>query len=308
MEVSSKSYLFSCAISRSESQCSIKRFDKNFVELSKKFRQNVLSYTDNTFVSDASEKIYEILFGHINLEPFSKLSILPASRDLTLPFNALMDRNNVYLGHKLDLSILLNLNVADAPLETQKSKKYFGIADTLFSTNKMKEPTQELATSVLQSNADFGLRSIETIQKLAALPSLPETRDEVRNISKNIPNEQKITLFGDDATEINWRLSNPSNFSVIHFATHGLTSNEFSSLNEPALVLSRLGNLRTSMDDGLLKASEIAELELNGSTIILSACETAADYGSTKLIGLDGLASAFIFAGAKKGVCYSMES
>ena len=49
------------------------RFDKNFVELSKKFRQNVLSYTDNTFVSDASEKIYEILFGHINLEPFSKL-------------------------------------------------------------------------------------------------------------------------------------------------------------------------------------------------------------------------------------------
>ena len=297
MEVSSKSYLFSCAISRSESQCSIKRFDKNFVELSKKFRQNVLSYTDNTFVSDASEKIYEILFGHINLKPFSKLSILRHREILHYPLTLLwIETMSIWAIN--GCPILLNLNVADAPLR-RRSLRNILVSQILFSTNKMKEPTQELATTVLQSNADFGLRSIETIQKLASLPSLPETRDEVRNISKSIPNEQKITLFGDDATEINWRLSNPSNFSVIHFATHGLTSNEFSSLNEPALVLSRLGNLRTSMDDGLLKASEIAELELNGSTIILSACETAADYGSTKLIGLDGLASAFIFAGAK---------
>ena len=71
-------------------------------------------------------------------------------------------------------------------------------------------------------------------------------------------------------------------------------------INEPALVLSQNGAIRSSMNDGLLTATEIAELDLQGSTAILSACETAIDFGNEKLLGIDGLASAFIFAGTER--------
>ena len=138
------------------------------------------------------------------------------------------------------------------------------------------------------------------MRSLASLPPLPETREEVRNVSSTFNEDEKVKLFGLQATEIDWRLSNPSKFSILHFATHGLTSKEMVEINEPALVLSQNGAIRSSMNDGLLTATEIAELDLQGSTAILSACETAIDFGNEKLLGIDGLASAFIFAGTER--------
>ena len=54
----------------------------------------------------------------------------------------------------------------------------------------------------------------------------------------------------------------------------------------------------TEEDDGLLKASEVAQLNLNADIIILSACNTASgeNLGAE---GLSGLARAFIYAGAR---------
>lgn len=52
-------------------------------------------------------------------------------------------------------------------------------------------------------------------------------------------------------------------------------------------------------DDGLLTASEISRLTLNGELVILSACDTAATDGSSGGEGLSGLAQAFFYAGAR---------
>lgn len=54
----------------------------------------------------------------------------------------------------------------------------------------------------------------------------------------------------------------------------------------------------TEHDDGLLTASEIAQLKLDADWVILSACNTAAGDkpGAT---GLSGLAKAFFYAGAR---------
>ena len=66
---------------------------------------------------------------------------------------------------------------------------------------------------------------------------------------------------------------------------------------EPALVLS-LPEHPTEFDDGLLTASEIAQLSLDADWVILSACNTAADNGKGNA-GLSGLAHAFFHAGAR---------
>ena len=52
-------------------------------------------------------------------------------------------------------------------------------------------------------------------------------------------------------------------------------------------------------DDGLLTASEIANLRLSADWVILSACNTAGGDGRPDAEGLSGLARAFLYAGAR---------
>ena len=54
----------------------------------------------------------------------------------------------------------------------------------------------------------------------------------------------------------------------------------------------------TELDDGLLTASEVAQLKLNADWVVLSACNTAAE-GNPGAEALSGLARAFFYAGAR---------
>jgi len=76
-----------------------------------------------------------------------------------------------------------------------------------------------------------------------------------------------------------------------------LISGELKDLVEPALVLTP-PLVGTDDDDGLLTASEIAQLRFDADWVVLSACNTAAgeEPGAT---GLSGLAKAFFYAGAR---------
>ena len=84
---------------------------------------------------------------------------------------------------------------------------------------------------------------------------------------------------------------------VIAFATHGLLAGDV-GVAEPGLVLTPPAT-PTPEDDGLLKASEIAQLKLNADLVILSACNTAASDGTPGAEGLSGLAKAFLYAGTR---------
>ena len=55
----------------------------------------------------------------------------------------------------------------------------------------------------------------------------------------------------------------------------------------------------TRGDDGLLTASEAAQLKLNADWVILSACNTAAADGSPNSEALSGLTKAFFYAGSR---------
>jgi CHAT domain-containing protein len=107
--------------------------------------------------------------------------------------------------------------------------------------------------------------------------------------------------LGLDATETVVKQSKLDQYKIVYFATHGLISGELEKFSrvkaEPALVLTIPDN-PTELDDGLLQASEIAELKLNADWAVLSACNTA----SADAVGaeaLSGLARAFLYAGAK---------
>src|SRR5260221_198381 len=86
-----------------------------------------------------------------------------------------------------------------------------------------------------------------------------------------------------------------ASFAVVHFATHGLVSRELEGLAEPALALTPTNE---AGDNGLLTASDIAELRLNADWVVLSSCNTAAGSGNDKE-AFPGLARAFFLAGPR---------
>jgi CHAT domain-containing protein len=86
-------------------------------------------------------------------------------------------------------------------------------------------------------------------------------------------------------------------YRIVHFATHGLIAGELKGLAEPALVLTPPAEANDT-DDGLLTASEVAQLKLNADWVVLSACNTAAA-GPQGAEALSGLARAFFYAGAR---------
>lgn len=90
----------------------------------------------------------------------------------------------------------------------------------------------------------------------------------------------------------------PQEAGILLFGTHGLVpeTQEISYLDEPALVLSP--NERDLEDDGLLLASEVAELRFDDSWLaILAACRTGSPSGTDVSNGLSGLAWGFTAAG-----------
>ena len=90
----------------------------------------------------------------------------------------------------------------------------------------------------------------------------------------------------------------PQEAGILLFGTHGLVpeAQEISYLDEPALVLSP--NQIDLEDDGLLLASEVAELRFDDSWLaILAACRTGTPSGTDVSNGLSGLAWGFTAAG-----------
>ena len=135
---------------------------------------------------------------------------------------------------------------------------------------------------------------------LRALPRLRETAGEVRTVAHVLGAGDGALLLGGEATETNLRAHKLDQYRVLYFATHGLLPGELHCQAEPGLVLSPPAvQARSTDQDGLLEASEIAELKLNADLVVLSACNTAANGGRFGGEALEGLAGAFFNAGAR---------
>ncbi|MBI3710162.1 MAG: CHAT domain-containing protein, partial [Proteobacteria bacterium] len=139
---------------------------------------------------------------------------------------------------------------------------------------------------------------VADVQEVRQMLRLPETADELREIAGLLSADGDSLWLGERATERHVRTADLSDVRVIAFATHAITAGEFSGVSEPSLVLTPPAT-GSPDDDGLLAASEVAELKLDADMVILSACNTAADDGTPSAEGLSGLARAFFHAGSR---------
>ena len=143
------------------------------------------------------------------------------------------------------------------------------------------------------------------VSAVRALCPLPDTGHELRCVAVSLGARLSEVRLGAEATEADVKQLSRSrqldDFRILHFATHGLLAGETQQLArdlaEPALVMTPPAEA-SAENDGLLTASEVAELQLDADWVILSACNTA----SGQVLGaeaLSGLARAFFYAGAR---------
>ena len=104
---------------------------------------------------------------------------------------------------------------------------------------------------------------------------LPYSAEEVRGVAAayGIKLDSNSIYLGSKATKKALMGLDLTQYSILHFATHAVMGDQVKWINQPALILSP--DLTGEPDDGLLKMSEIFNLHLNASLVVLSACETA---------------------------------
>jgi CHAT domain-containing protein/Tfp pilus assembly protein PilF len=130
-----------------------------------------------------------------------------------------------------------------------------------------------------------------------ALPQLPDTADELSAVARDVGAADADIHLGRDASETTLKRAALAQYGIIYFATHGLVAGDVKGLGEPSLALS-MPDQPSELDDGLLTASEVAQLKLNADWVVLSACNTiAGDRPGAE--ALSGLARAFFYAGAR---------
>ncbi len=130
-----------------------------------------------------------------------------------------------------------------------------------------------------------------------SLPQLPDSADELKAVGRKVGAATSDILLGRAATEAAVKSARLADYRVVYFATHGLVAGDIKGLAEPSLALT-LPQRPNSQDDGLLTASEVAQLRLNADWVVLSACNTAAG-DAPGAEALSGLARAFFYAGAR---------
>jgi CHAT domain-containing protein len=130
-----------------------------------------------------------------------------------------------------------------------------------------------------------------------ALPQLPDTADELNAVARDVGAAEADIHLGRDASETTLKRAALAQYGIIYFATHGLVAGDIKGLGEPSLALS-IPDQPTELDDGLLTASEVAQLKLDADWVVLSACNTiAGDKPGAE--ALSGLARSFFYAGAR---------
>jgi CHAT domain-containing protein len=225
--------------------------------------------------------LYSALVSAITARRWNSLIIVPDGCLHLIPFDALQDKNGMYLAQRATISIAPSASVLAAlrrEAEIKAPKPFLGVA---FS----KTGNHPAAVARDRGIADIHSGEIEPLQF---------GREEVNEANAALGGNGVI-LEGPAASEAALKSEPLSQFRVIHIAAHGVGDEV--EPDRAAIVL----HPGSSVEDGLWQAREIRRTRLNADVVVLSACET----GTGRLQGEEGimnLARAFLTAGARSVV------
>ncbi|MCD9186386.1 MAG: CHAT domain-containing protein [Pyrinomonadaceae bacterium] len=128
------------------------------------------------------------------------------------------------------------------------------------------------------------------------LQRLPFTRFEAEKIGTFVPENQREKLLDFAASRRSAMSPELANYRFVHFATHGILSNENPELS--GIAFSMIDE-KGREQDGFLRVGDIYNLKFPAEMVVLSGCKTGLGR-EIKGEGLVGLTRGFMYAGAKR--------
>ncbi len=181
-------------------------------------------------------------------------------------------------------------------------REFAGFGDPQFSPQAIPAQTAS-ASQVATRGVRLVRRNAPVVEasasvRLADLPPLPDTADEVLSIANALhADPQRDVYLGARASERGMREADLAHRRFVMFATHGLVPGDLDGLVQPALALSA-PEVSGGEGDGLLTMEKILRLKLDADWVVLSACNTASGDGEGAE-AISGLGRAFFYAGAR---------
>lgn len=266
-----------------------------------------------------ANELYATLFGPVEGLVRDKRSLLvaPSGALTALPFHLLVTekpaaavpdriegyRNAAWLLKRQAVSVLPSVSSLKAlrgfARREQAVKPMTGFGDPVFNPSEGGNERRTASRSVTNlAYTDFWQGAGVDRGRLAlALPQLPDTADELNAVGRDLGVTAADIHLGADASETTVKRAPLADYRIVYFATHGLVAGDVKGVAEPSLALS-IPKVPSALDDGLLTASEVAQLKLNADFVVLSACNTiAGDKPGAE--ALSGLARSFFYAGAR---------
>lgn len=260
--------------------------------------------------SNILEKQIEILLDYVRVPPLVNqrdrkkmqmkyVEILSASffSQLDLDWNSFEQITIIPDGplHYLPFSLLKF--PGESKLLLQEKQLTYAPSFSIYSKFKNKSQgnrKRKILLVIANPEMDKGTEPVDSLVATRggfASTELPFTAKEAKSILKSFKHKSWF-LNRDKASKNELFKLNLADFEVLHFATHGLASNESSALS--GLVLSNVND-----DNNLLLAPEISHMALDAELVVLSGCETAIGQ-QIKGEGLFGLSRAFFEAGSNR--------
>jgi len=201
------------------------------------------------------------LLGPFDAADLPQTLILVLDGDLNrVPFAALRLSDREYMGLHHDLvrapsaAFLLQGNEPKPAAEFPKS--VLALYDPIFAADDPR------ATSELRKRKDLGA------QHFARLPF----NDELKTISRLVPRSRYDFLSGADANTEALQGLLLERYAVVHFSTHAVIDDDIPELSRIALSVVDRHDRRVS---GFLFPYQLADLRMNDTVVVLSACDTA---------------------------------
>ena len=275
-----------------------------------------------------AHELYIALFGAIDglIKDKGHLIVVPTGPLTALPFHLLVTkppsvaipklediatyRNAQWLIKRQAVSVLPSIASLQAlrvfAHAGQGTRPMIGFGDPIFDpAERARAARERLAKPAARSrpqptrayNEFWEGTGADRAQLARYLPSLLDTAEELKAVADRVGASLTDIHLEKDASETTVKLSPLADYRIVYFATHGLVAGDIEGLGEPSLALT-LPARPSELDDGLLTASEVAQLKLNADWVVLSACNTiAGDRPGAE--ALSGLARAFFYAGAR---------
>ena len=267
-----KDYLYSLSIRQNKTGFNRHKTGDNFPILLNRFYRKIK--TSAADFDETSAELYDILIKPIEdeLKNTEKISFIPDGTLNRIPFEALVKtgtNKSVYLIENQAVSYQYSIPLWLKSKQVQKKALSFtGFAPVFLSENTRKN---EKMISYSETMRD----AYAEMQYGEKLKPLPYSEKEVKAVKKLF--DQKALpgrlFLHEAATEKNLK-ENAEQSSVIHIATHGISSYENPELS--GLFFQKEANPEDITNDGFMYADEIYMLNLDADLVILSACKSAA--------------------------------